>query len=406
MPQLRKAPNRYVQFYQTDRMKFKKILLYFFAAIILYLGIGALLLNFEIIQRLYIFPGWSIKHGGTDEDNSTVSSDGPIIIYKNEKITKYQVNPNNGNFSLSQSEITKNDSLNCYVDETKDTFSFKLKDSLQIQPSEYILPNKMFVLSDIEGNFKGFKSILQGNKIIDKNFNWTFENNHLILVGDFFDRGLNVTECLWLIYKLEDEAEKQGGKVHFILGNHEMMNLKGQLKYVRDKYQENADTLKVDYEKWYSQNSELGKWLRTKNAVEKIGNLLFVHAGIRKDFPKNYSIQQINENTRKSIDKQFQKDEQKNDIFIGNESQIWYRGISTEKESQQEVENTLKRFSVDKMIIGHTIVDKIKYLYKGKIIDIDLEHKTNSDKGEMFALWIENGNFYSINEKGVKSNVE
>ena len=45
-------------------------------------------------------------------------------------------------------------------------------------------------------------------------------------------------------------------------------------------------------------------------------------------------------------------------------------------------------------------------LYKGKIIDIDLEHKTNSDKGEMFALWIENGNFYSINEKGVKSNVE
>lgn len=406
MPQLRKAPNRYVQFYQTDRMKFKKILLYFFAAIILYLGIGALLLNFEIIQRLSIFPGWSIKHGGTDEDNSTVSSDGPIIIYKNEKITKYQVNPNNGNFSLSQSEITKNDSLNCYVDETKDTFSFKLKDSLQIQPSEYILPNKMFVLSDIEGNFKGFKSILQGNKIIDKNFNWTFENNHLILVGDFFDRGLNVTECLWLIYKLEDEAEKQGGKVHFILGNHEMMNLKGQLKYVRDKYQENADTLKVDYEKWYSQNSELGKWLRTKNAVEKIGNLLFVHAGIRKDFPKNYSIQQINENTRKSIDKQFQKDEQKNDIFIGNESPIWYRGISTEKESQQEVENTLKRFSVDKMIIGHTIVDKIKYLYKGKIIDIDLEHKTNSDKGEMFALWIENGNFYSINEKGVKSNVE
>ena len=66
-------------------MKFKKILLYFFAAIILYLGIGALLLNFEIIQRLSIFPGWSIKHGGTDEDNSTVSSDGPIIIYKNEK---------------------------------------------------------------------------------------------------------------------------------------------------------------------------------------------------------------------------------------------------------------------------------------------------------------------------------
>ncbi|MGJ1421920.1 metallophosphoesterase [Sphingobacterium spiritivorum] len=387
-------------------MKLKKILLYFFIASILYIGIGALLLNFEVIQRLYIFPGWSIKHGKTDEDNSTVSSDGPIIMYENEKIVNYQIIPNNDDFSFLKSEIRKDDSLVCHVDETKDRFLFYLKDSLQIQPSEYTLPNKMLVLSDIEGNFKGFKSILQGNKIIDNNFNWVFGSNHLVLVGDFFDRGLNVTECLWLIYKLENEAEKQGGKVHFILGNHEMMNLKGQLKYVRDKYEDNADTLKLNYEKWYSQNTELGKWLRTKNGIEKIGNLLFVHAGVRKDFPKEYSIQQINENIRKGIDHQFQNDENRNDIFVGNESPIWYRGISTEKESQQDIENTLSRFSAEKMIIGHTIVDKIKYLYNGKVIDIDLEHKVNSDKGEMYALWIENRNFYSINQNGIKSKIE
>lgn len=387
-------------------MKLKKILLYFFIVIVLYIGIGALLLNFEVIQRLYIFPGWSIKHGETDEDNSTVSSDGPIIVYENEKIINHQIIPNNDGFSFLKSKVTKNDSLVCHVDETKDSFRFHLKDSLQIQPSEYTLPNKMLVLSDIEGNFKGFKSILQGNKIIDNNFNWVFGSNHLVLVGDFFDRGLNVTECLWLIYKLENEAEKKGGKVHFILGNHEMMNLKGQLKYVRDKYEDNADTLKLNYEKWYSQNTELGRWLRTKNGIEKIGNLLFVHAGIRKDFPKNYSIQQINENIRKGIDKQFRNGEQRNNIFVGNESPIWYRGISTEEEAQDDVENTLSRFSADKMIIGHTIVDKIKYLYNGKVIAIDLEHKANSDKGEMYALWIENRNFYSINQNGIKSKIE
>lgn len=89
-----------------------------------------------------------------------------------------------------------------------------------------------------------------------------------MLVGDFFDRGLNITECLWLIYKLEKEAEKQGGKVHFILGNHEMMNLKSELRYVRDKYHENADTLKLDYKKWYANNTELGRWLRTKMALK------------------------------------------------------------------------------------------------------------------------------------------
>ena len=125
-------------------------------AIILYLGIGSLLLYTETIQRLYIFPGWSIKHGNTDEDNSTVSSDGPIIIYENNKILGYQIFPKDTLFTTSKVEISKQDTLSCYVDETKDTFKFQLKDSLEIEPTEYALPNKMLVISDIEGNFKGF----------------------------------------------------------------------------------------------------------------------------------------------------------------------------------------------------------------------------------------------------------
>lgn len=74
-------------------MKLKKILLYLTITIITYLGIGALFLYTETIQRLYIFPGWSIKHGNTDEDNSTISSDGPIIIYDNNKVLRYQIFP-------------------------------------------------------------------------------------------------------------------------------------------------------------------------------------------------------------------------------------------------------------------------------------------------------------------------
>jgi hypothetical protein len=385
-------------------MKLKKILLFLTLAIILYLGIGAFLLYKEKIQRLYIFPGWSIKHGNTDEDNSTVSSDGPIIIYDNAKISSYQIFPKDSLFTTSKVEINKQDTLSCYVDETKDTFKFQLKDSLLIEPTEYSLPNKMLVISDIEGNFKGFKSILLGNKIIDSKLNWTFGNNHLVLVGDFFDRGLNITECLWLIYKLEKEAETQGGKVHFILGNHEMMNLKGQLKYVRDKYYENADTLKLDYEKWYANNTELGRWLRTKNGVEKIGDYLFVHAGIRKDFPNQYTLQSINDNIRTSIDKSYAKEEdQRDDIFIGNKSPLWYRGLAKEEENQADIEKTLDKYKATKMIIGHTIFEEIQFLYNQKVIAIDLEHKANSDKGKMFALWFENNDFKITDQNGTKT---
>ncbi|KXK01642.1 MAG: diadenosine tetraphosphatase [Chlorobi bacterium OLB4] len=356
-----------------------------------------------IINRVYAFSRQGVLLNLIYEDSSAFSPDGPVIIYQNEKIVRYQVISDDGKISTITQEIKKGDSLYCYVDATSDIFKFKLQDTLLVEDAEFPMPEKILAISDIEGNFRGLKMILQGNKIIDEKFNWIFGNNHLVLVGDFFDRGLNVTECLWLIYKLEYESMKVGGKVHFLLGNHELMNLKGQLKYLRNKYKVNADSLNLDYSEWYSQNSELGRWLRTKNSIEKIGSILFVHAGINKNFPKEFSLQEINDSIRKCVDIEFDKDQQRSNVFIGSVSPLWYRGIAKQEETQYDVDNTLLHFKADKMIIGHTIVDEIKYLYNQKVIDIDLYHRNNSDRGEMHALWIEDGKFYSIDNYGVKS---
>lgn len=389
-------------------MNIKKILKYLLLTYLAYILVGVGLLRFEQIQEWYFLPYYKIQYGGEpDKDQSTVSSDGPIVVNKNGKLISYSILPKDTTYITSINDIQKKDTLKCYVDEIKQVFQFTLKDSLRIEQNTYILPTKMLIISDIEGNFKGFKSILNGTNVIDKNLNWTFGQGHLVLVGDFFDRGVNVTECLWLIYKLEQEAELKGGKVHFILGNHEVMNMKEKYKYVRDKYWDNSDTLKLDYEEWYSTNSELGKWLRTKNGVEKIGDFLFAHAGISKDFSNNkFTLTQINDNIRKSIDKVFKDGEAGKDIFIGNESPLWYRGIVEEDESQQDIEQTLKSFNASKMIVGHTIVDKIKYLYNQRIIAIDLEHKENSDNNKMFGLWYENGNFSIIDNNGTKTTLK
>jgi hypothetical protein len=253
------------------------------------------------------------------------------------------------------------------------------------------------MISDIEGNFKGFAEILIAAGVINKEFNWTFGNGHLVLDGDFFDRAVNVTECLWLIYKLEDEAELQGGKVHLILGNHEMMNLRGNFKYVRKKYPENAKALNLEYNKWYAPDTELGKWLRSKNGIEKIGDYLFVHGGISKDFPKDcYTITEINDNIRICIDKSYKEGEASKDIFIGSQSPLWYRGIANQEENIEDVEHTLKSFNASKMILGHTIFDEMKYLYDKKVIVIDLEHQINTENGKMYGLYFDNGEFYVI----------
>lgn len=386
-------------------VKIKKLFKYLILVPAVYLATDTLPVRSEVSQNIAVSAGYKIYFGSQiNADTIKISCDGPIIVYENEKLVSYKIEPYKSTCRTSKTEISKQDSITCYVDEIDQSFKFLLKDKLHTQPDEYPLPQKMLMISDIEGNFKGLKSILEGNNIIDEQLNWTFGNNHLVIVGDLFDRALNVTECLWLIYKLENEAEKQGGKVHFIIGNHEMMNLKGQFKYVRDKYLQNADTLKLEYAKWYSPNTELGKWLRTKNGIEKIGDLLFVHAGISKDFPKDkYTLTDINNNMRSVIDTQFEKGKQSNDIFIGRQSPIWYRGIANGEETQDDIDKTLSSFKSSKMIIGHTISEQMKYLYNQKVIAIDLDHQDNSEKGIMYALWFENGKFTVTNQNGVKT---
>ena len=369
---------------------------------LLYIAAGASLFTFEEEHNSIIYSGNDHQSAEQkDEDSSGFRSDGPVIIYEDGKIISYSIRPFENEFKVFVEQINSSDSLSCYIDETGQQFSFTIKESINTEKDVYGLPDKMLIVSDIEGNFKGFTMILKGAGVINEDLQWTFGNGHLVLAGDFFDRGLNVTECLWLIYKLETEAERQGGKVHFILGNHEMMNLKNDFRYVRAKYLANADSLKLEYMNWFAENSELGKWLRSKNAVEKIGDFLFMHAGLGKDFPSDsLTLNEINNNIRASIDKTFNKGEASKDIFIGSNGPLWYRGIVKETETQEDLEKTLAAFNSDKMILGHTIVDSIMYLYNNKVIAIDLDHQENTAKGIMYALWFENGNFYLIDNHG------
>lgn len=348
-----------------------------------------------------------MNYKSENTDSSGFSSDGPVVIYQDGKIISYSVMPEGDIHNVSIVEINAKDKLTCYVDETEQHFSFNLKDTISTESDLYALPEKMLIVSDIEGNFRGLTMILKGAGIVNEKFEWIFGNGHLIFAGDLFDRGVNVTECLWFIYKLESEAELQGGKVHLILGNHEMMNLRKDFRYVRNKYSVNADSLNLEYDSWYSADSELGRWLRSKNSIEKIGDFLIMHAGISRDFPSDsLTITDINNNIRSSIDKHFNKGEASKDIFIGSSGPLWYRGIVNESETQNDIENTLSAYTSSRMILGHTIVDSMKYLYDRKVIAIDLEHQENSDKGIMYALWFENGNFFMIDNNGLKKDLE
>lgn len=282
-------------------------------------------------------------------------------------------------------------------------FTVPLKKALKNEPSVFSQPKKMFVVSDLEGQFEGFRTLLIANHIMDKNYKWTYGKGHLVICGDLFDRGSTVTEIMWLLYKLEIEAKKAGGYVHTILGNHDIMNLSGDLRYLHPKYLETAKLMGVDYMSLFTTNTELGRWLRTKNTIEKIGDNLAMHAGVSPVINElGYSIEKINELCRPFYDQvkvlKGVGDPKVDPFFLGKSSLFWYRGYFIEpKATEAEVKRTLELFDVKRIIAGHTIMEgNVAFYYDGKVLGVDV----NRHKGDHQAAVFENGKWHAVDDKG------
>jgi Calcineurin-like phosphoesterase len=333
--------------------------------------------------------------------------DGPYVMYKNNKAYIHYVYEDNGfktiqtdSFQLDQKANT---SVRVATDEPGEIFTVPLQNNLENEKAEFTDVKKVFIISDIEGNFRAFRKLLMGNGIIDKQYNWTFGNGHLVLTGDFFDRGDHVTEVLWLIYSLEAKAKAAGGYVHFVLGNHEIMNMSNDFRYVHPKYMENARLLNEPYAALFAENSELGRWLRTKNIVEKVGDILFAHGGISAELNSmDIATSKINKLARPWYpDTTFKYKDIKVELLFSDYGPFWYRGYYTGKvkATPAQVDSTLQLYKVKYIATGHTVVsDTISSLFGGKLFNTDVHHL----KGFSEGLLYENGQFFRSNQLGEK----
>lgn len=361
-------------------------------------------------------------------NNHRASADGPYVLRKGNAEQVYTFE--NGKIFVNVLN-RKSGVLTVQTDLPDLTFSAKLKTQLVNESASFKKPLKLLAISDIEGEFGAFRELLQNNGVIDQQLNWCYGQGHLVLNGDFFDRGVQVNEVLWLIYKLEDEAKKAGGYVHYILGNHEIMNLSGHLEYTQDKYKKIATSaLNKTYHELYGEQSELGRWLRTKNIAEKIGDVLFVHAGISQKFnDQNLSLDDINKLARPFYDRDTfaikSPDKKIALLFDSSLSPLWYRDYYLEDERKvtigpngldtiyrttpETIDQTLKLYGLKHIVTGHTHVDYTlegKY-HKGDAITTHFENKiintdTYHSNGISEALLIEDGYYYRVNGKGDK----
>jgi hypothetical protein len=228
----------------------------------------------------------------------------PYVFYKKNRIiveTLDSTTVNSESFPAAEKEqhsvmvrFRNNESWN---------FSVNLK-SIQNDSSEFNAADTILFLSDMEGEFGLLRKLLIENAVMNEKYEWTFGHGQLIICGDLFDRGRAVTEQLWLLYKLESIAAAKGGSVHVLLGNHEIMNLSGDLRYMDPVYYEQAHRLKKDYMDLFNVDTELGRWLRSKNIILKTGIFLCVHGGISREvLNRKMTLESMNERVRPWYDR-------------------------------------------------------------------------------------------------------
>ncbi|RKX28344.1 MAG: metallophosphoesterase [Candidatus Zixiibacteriota bacterium] len=274
-------------------------------------------------------------------------------------------------------------------------------------PEVYIGASKIFAISDIHGEYEHMADILRKGGVIDSDLHWSWGDGHLVVVGDIFDRGDKVTECLWFIYRLEQEARVLGGRVHTLLGNHEMMVLRGDDRYVNEKYLNGiARNSRIRHQDLYSPDMALGRWLRSKQVAIIINDILFVHAGISPIIvDSGLTLNDLNCNVHTGIDMRSSRLAFSEPVkfLLGSLGPLWYRGYHYEMENRYpkatntDIDRILTHFSAKAIVVGHTEVDSLCGLYDNRIFAIDVP----VDKlGSLQALLWENDHFYCVNGDG------
>ena len=284
------------------------------------------------------------------------------------------------------------------------------------EKTAYKKVDSIYVVGDIHGRYDQVKNLLIKSKIVDENLNWIAGASHIVFLGDVFDRGNDVTKVLWFIYDLETKAEKAGGKIHMVLGNHEIMTMTKDLRYVSRKERNIAVAHGLSYDAlFHPKNSYLGTWLRSKVSVLKVGQVVFAHGGILDLGPNsleefnNRAYYYMQEPMYLDIMKEFpdstryDSDEwsQMRYFFYNSEGPYWFRGYVTSDTLKTQLKTMLNKYKSKIHVVAHTTQETITERYDGKLLTTDL-----NDAATQLLFLIRDKNKYKrykIDSEGVKS---
>ena len=255
---------------------------------------------------------------------------------------------------------------------------------------------RIVAIGDLHGDYARYIDVMQSAGLIDKKGKWIGGKTHLVQTGDIPDRGADTRKIIDHIVKLARQAKKKGGYVHLLIGNHEAMNVTGDLRYVtagefkafttrnsarlqnmqwerqvewmranmpdfeeldllayRQEWEQKVPLGWVEHRQGWALDGEYGSIVKDNQVAVQINDTIFLHGGISAKYCK-FSLQSL---TEQVIEVMGRYDPAIISIVNDPLGPLWYRGLAREKEEEifsQTLDNILNRYAARRIVIGHT----------------------------------------------------
>ncbi len=282
-------------------------------------------------------------------------------------------------------------------------------------------PERIVAIGDVHGSFDNFVAILRVAGLIDNRRQWAGGKTVFVQTGDVLDRGPASREAMDLLRKLEKDAPAAGGLVLPLLGNHEVMRIVNDRRYIsageynafkgpesnslRDRaYEflaaENSKRAKAAGEPFdarefrklfYDQNppgavemqiafgpeGDYGRWVRDRKVVARVNGVVFLHGGLTPEVAA-LGCEGINRGAQAELQRPMPPIDPAKALITSPDGPLWYRGLIDDGATagpadESKIDAALKAIDARAIVVGHTVTPdyRIRPSSRGRIIQID-----------------------------------
>lgn len=255
-------------------------------------------------------------------------------------------------------------------------------------PSRNPAAARVVAIGDLHGDFEATRRVLRLVGAIDDGDHWSGGDMVLVQTGDQLDRGDGEQAIVDLFSRLVVEAQRAGGTVHVLNGNHELMNALGDLRYVtpggfadfedavseRDltdgRLAQAPEPMRARLAAFLP-GGPYARVLAERNVAVIVGDTVFVHGGITPRYAEA-GLDSFNEAARAWL---LGEQAQPPPAAVDPEGPVWTRRYSQAVDAAacRDLEASLARLGVQRMVVGHTVQSTgITSACDGKVWRIDV----------------------------------